>query len=62
MDYSQRIRVLKDRLHRLETNGRDNFGVRRKIRREIEFLEKSHCGPDLRSARSVFISLEIAFL
>lgn len=39
MKHSHRIRLLKDRLHRLETNGRDNYGICRKIRREIESLK-----------------------
>lgn len=39
MKHSHRIRLLKDRLHRLETNGRDNYGICRKIRRKIERLK-----------------------
>lgn len=40
MEYLQRIRLLRDRLHRLEVNDRNNYGVCQKIRREIETLER----------------------
>ena len=40
MEYLQRIRLLRDRLHRLEVNDRNNYGVCQKIRREVEKLEK----------------------
>lgn len=40
MEYLQRIRLLRDRIHRLEVNDRNNYGVCQKIRREIETLER----------------------
>lgn len=40
MEYLQRIRLLRDRLHRLEVNDRNIYGVCQKIRREIETLER----------------------
>ena len=36
----QKIKLLEDRLHRLESNDRDNYGVCRRIRREINDLKK----------------------
>lgn len=39
MKHLQRIRLLEDRLHRLEANDRENYGICRKIRREIESLK-----------------------
>lgn len=40
MENLQRIRLLRDRLHRLEVNDRNNYGVCQKIRREIETFER----------------------
>lgn len=39
MKHLHRIRLLEDRLHRLEANEKDNYGICRKIRREIESLK-----------------------
>lgn len=39
MKHLHRIRLLEDRLHRLEANDRENYGICRKIRREIESLK-----------------------
>lgn len=39
MDHIQKIRLLEDRLHRLEANDRNNYGICRKIKREIESLK-----------------------
>lgn len=36
-----KIRLLENRLNRLETNDRNNYGICRKIRREIESLRKN---------------------
>lgn len=41
MENIQKIRLLKDRLNRLETNDRNNYGICQKIRREIESLRKA---------------------
>lgn len=38
MNNAQKIKILEDRLNRLERNDRTNHGICRKIRREIENL------------------------
>lgn len=40
MEDLQRIRLLEDRLNRLETRDSLNYGTCRKLRREIEFLKR----------------------
>lgn len=40
MRNSDKIRLLETRLNRLERNDRNNYGVCRKIRREIEILKE----------------------
>ncbi len=38
MTNEEKIKLMENRLHRLETTEKDNFGVRRKIRRDIRNL------------------------
>lgn len=46
MKNSHRIRLLEDRLNRLEAKDRNNFGICRKIRREIDNLRRNDsCAP-----------------
>jgi len=40
MNTSDKINALENRLHRLTVRDRENFGVRRKIKRQIRNLEK----------------------
>ncbi len=42
MNRLQRMKLLEDRLNRLERNPRDNYGVRQKIKREIESIRKEN--------------------
>lgn len=42
MNRLQRMKLLEDRLNRLERNPRDNYGVRQKIKREIESIRKAN--------------------
>ncbi len=38
MTSEEKIKLMENRLHRLESSEKDNFGVRRKIRRDIRNL------------------------
>ena len=40
MTVEENIRLLEDRLHKLESSEKENFGVCRKIRRNIRNLRK----------------------
>lgn len=40
MNNQDKIQLLKKRLHDLEANGKENYGVQRRIRRDIRNLEK----------------------
>lgn len=40
MNNQEKIQLLKDRLHNLETNNKENNGVQRRISRDIRNLEK----------------------
>ena len=41
MEHLQKIRLLEDRLHRLEVNDRNNYGICQKIKREMEIMKKT---------------------
>ena len=41
MEHLQKIKLLESRLNRLERNDKSNYGICRKIRREIECLRKN---------------------
>ncbi|MCD8012484.1 MAG: hypothetical protein LUG99_04825 [Lachnospiraceae bacterium] len=40
MKTEDKIALLKDRLHKLSVNGKENYGAQRRIQREIRNLEK----------------------
>lgn len=42
MNTMNKIRLLKNRLYLLTTRDRDNYGVRRKVQREIRRLKKEN--------------------
>ena len=40
MNNQERLQFLKQRLHNLEVNKKENYGVQRRLRRDIRNLEK----------------------
>ena len=40
MNAKEKIRLLENRLHKLSVKGKDNYGARQKIEREIRKLKK----------------------
>lgn len=40
MNNQEKIKLLEKRLHDLEANGKENFGVQRRIRRDIRNLQR----------------------
>ncbi len=51
MEHLQKIRLLEDRLHRLEVNDRNNYGICQKIKREMEILKKQYRSRTLEFSR-----------
>ncbi len=43
MTAAEKIKLLEDRLHKLESSEKENFGVCRRIRRDIRNLQKKAC-------------------
>lgn len=43
MTAAAKIKLLEDRLHKLESSEKENFGVCRRIRRDIRNLQKKVC-------------------
>lgn len=48
MNTTEKIKVLEERLQKLSSNEKENYGVCRKIRREIRTLQRDFCIPQIR--------------